>query len=182
MDNEFNYTPKFGGGSDIYLKLNDWTEKEQTVKVRLASATYTRIQFRHDDEAVDTKNWDISDYKEAIENSDYQKSQKFAWVVIVRGEGDNSDEVKVWEAGTGVFKKISAIANDADWAPINEVDLKIIRRGLKKDARYDVVPSPTNRGQISEEEFANTDPIDIEMGKYLPGAMKLLKFKEVFGE
>lgn len=182
MNEDFNYTPKFGGtGNDIYLKLNDWSTAEQSVKIRLASKTYTRIAFRLDDEAVDTKNWDISDFKEAIENNDYQKSQKFAWVVLVRNE-DGEDEVKVWEAGTGVYKKISAIANDPDWQPISEVDLKIIRRGKHKDARYDVVPSPTNRGKLSDEEFEMTDPIDVEIAKYLPGVLALSKFKEVFGE
>lgn len=178
MDNEFEYTPKFGGGNDIYLKLNDWDLKEQSIKLRIVTPTHTRIDFRKDDMPVDIKNWDVSDVKEAIEDPDYQKSQKFAWVVLVRKD-DGSVEPKVWEAGTGVWKKISAIAQDADWSPISEVDLKITRRGIKKDARYDVVPSPANRGPISDDEFAIAD--EVQLTKYLPQAMPLKKFIEVFG-
>jgi hypothetical protein len=179
MNEDFNYNPKFGGGSDIYLKLNDWNEKEQTVKLRIVSPTYTRIEFRKDDEMIDSKNWDISDIKQAIDDPDIKKSQKFAWVVLVRNDNGTS-EAKVWEAGTGVWKKIQSIANDEDWSPISEVDLKVIRRGIKKDARYDIVPSPANRGPITEDEFNIGD--EVQLTKYLPQSMPLAKFRETFGE
>ena len=177
--NEFNYQPKFGGGGDIYLKLNDWSQSEETVKVRIVTPTHTRLEFRADDESVDSKHWDVSQIKAAIEDPDYRKSQKFSWVVLVRNE-DGSSTAKVYEAGSGVFKKIASIAQDPDWAPITEVDLKITRRGIKKDARYDVVPSPVNKGQISDDEFMTAD--EVQLTKYIPNAMTLKKFMETFGE
>lgn len=179
MQDDFNYEPKFGGGNDIYLKFNDWSEDEEQQKIRIVSPTYTRLQFRKDDELVDTTNWDTSEVKEAIENNDYQKTQKFAWVVLVR-QGDKDSIAKVYEAGSGVFKKISSIARDPDWAPISETDLKIVRKGVKKNARYDVVPSPNNRGEISDNEWSIAD--EIQITKYLPDAMPLKKFVEIFGE
>lgn len=176
-ENDFDYQPKFGGGGDIYLKFNDWSENEESAKVRLFSQTYTRLEFRKDDELVDSKGWDIDDIKKATEDPSFKVSQRFSWVVLVRTE--RKDPVaKVYECGTGVYKKIQAIAQDSDWSPITEVDLKIVRKGLKKDARYEVVPSPNNRGKISDNEFAIGD--EIVLTKYLPQAMLLSKFREIF--
>lgn len=178
--NEFGYQPKFGGtGGDIYLKFNDWSEREETAKIRIVTPTHTRLEIRKDDEIVNTKNWDISDFKAAIEDPDYKKTQRFSWVVLVRRDGKDP-EAKVYEAGAGVFKKIATIAQDPDWTPITEVDLKITRRGVKKDARYEIVPSPNNRGAISDDEFAIAD--EVQLTKYLPNSMPLKKFIEVFGE
>ena len=131
---EFDYQPKFGGGGDVYLKFNDWNEKEQTAKIRIVTPTHTRIEFRQDDQIVDSKDQDISDIKKAIDDPNIKKSQKFSWVVLVRVEGKDP-QAKVYEAGSGVFKKIASIAQDPEWSPISEVDLKITRRGIKKDAR-----------------------------------------------
>lgn len=178
-DNEYNYQPKFGGGNDIYLKFNDWDEKEQTYKIRIVTPTHTRLEFRKGDTRVDTKDWDITDTKTAIEDNDYQKSQKFSWVVLVRQEGKDP-EAKVYEAGSGVWNKIRAIAQDPEWSPITEVDLKITRKGMKKDARYEIVPSPTNRGPISDNDFAIAD--EVQLTKYLPNAMPIKKFTETYGE
>lgn len=176
---EFNYQPKFGGGSDVYLKFNDWSENEQSYKIRIASPTYTRLEVRKGDERVDTSDWKPEDFKEAMNSNDYQISQKFGWVVLVRGEGEDKDsEAKVYEAGTGVWKKIQAIAQDPDWSPIGETDLKITRRGIKKDARYEVVPSPKNRGPITENEFAIAD--ELQLTKFLPDSVPLTKFMEEF--
>lgn len=178
--NEFDYTPKFGGGSgDVYLKLNDWSENEQTVVIRLMTPTHTRLEFRQDGDLIDSRDWDIDQIKKAIENSDIQKSQRFSWVVLVK-DGDNESVAKVYEAGSGVFKKIASIANDPDWAPIHEVDLKITRRGIKKDARYDISPRPVNRGPASDDEYAIAD--ELSLVKYVPGVMPLKKFITVFGE
>lgn len=179
LGDEFSYQPKFGGGEDIYLKFNDWSEKEQTFKIRICTPTHTKLEFRKDDELLDTKVWDISDMKNAIEDPDIKKAQKFSWVVLVRQEGKDP-VAKVFETGSGVWKKIASIAQDPDWQPISEVDLKITRRGIKKDARYDLVPSPNNRGPISDNEFAIAD--EVQLTKYLPQAMPLKKFQEVFGQ
>ena len=179
LNDDFEYTPKFGGGgSEVYLKLNDWSLPEQSEKIRIVSPTYTKLEFRKNDELLDTKLWEIDDYKQAIDDNEINKSQKFSWVVLVRQE-DKDSVAKVWEASAGVWKKIAAIAQDPDWQPFNEVDIKVTRTGLKKDARYSVVPSPVNRGQVTDNEWAIADQIQIT--KYLPQAMPLKKFKEIFG-
>lgn len=177
---EFSYNPKFGGGdNDVYLKFNDWTEDEQTYKIRIVSPTYTKLEFRKGEELLDSKLWDIDDVKKAIADPDIKKSQRFSWVVLVRQ--DDADPIaKVYEASAGVWKKIAAIAQDVDWQPISETDLKITRTGIKKDARYNVVPSPTNRGPITDNEWSIAD--EVQITKYLPQAMPLKKFREIFGD
>lgn len=171
---DFDYTPKFSGGDSPYFKIEDG----ETIKFRIVSPTHIRLQARQNDELVDTKDWSDDDWQEAINSGDFDITERFVWVVLVR-EDDKDPVAKVLEQGAGVFKKISSIAKDPDWSPITETDLKITRNGSGIKTRYEVVPAPSNRGPISDDEFAIAD--EIQITKLVPGAMPVTKFQEKFG-
>lgn len=173
---DFNYEPKFAGGGDIYFNLDDG----ETKQFRIASPTHIKLQARKDGKLVDTKTWSIDDWKQATKDGDYEIKERFIWVVLVRqGEGE-SPIAQVMEQGSGVFKRIQALHNDVDWTPITETDLKITRKGTGLETRYEIVPSPKNRGKISDDEFAIAD--EVMISKYVPDALPVSRFQEVFGE
>lgn len=173
---DFDYEPMFSGSNDIYFDIADG----ETKQFRIASPTQVKLQARQGSTLINTKNWDINDWKEAIESGDYDIKERFIWVVLVR-QGEEEDPIaQVMEQGSGVYKRIAALNQDEDWAPITDTDLKITRKGTGLDTRYEIVPSPKNRGKISDNEFAIAD--EVQISKYVPDAMPIARFKEAFGK
>lgn len=95
--------------------------------------------------------------------SEYQGkvSEKFAWLVLDRAD----NQIKVFQCGKDIWKKVSAFAKNPDWGDPTKYDLTILRTGLSPSNFYDVAPSPNNKGDLTDDEMALVMNCEIDLAK-----------------
>lgn len=110
-------------GSGLYLKFEDGDE----VKLRILTL----------DPIVSDSTWENSDGETVI-------STKYAFIVW----NFNEDKAQIMQVGPGLVKRFKQIHLDADYDPINKIDIKISATGEKLKRRYTVDVLPIHKTQL----------------------------------